>query len=107
MNTDTPTPRTDAKAGKYGFGQNAPNKWADFARQLERELERERELAAEELDQAKAERHALHNRNAAHAQELLDLCATLRAANQRLDADLNNTISLRSMLAFLHPAERT
>jgi hypothetical protein len=37
-NTMSDTPRVDAQSGKLGYGVGAASQWADFAREIEREL---------------------------------------------------------------------
>ena len=68
--SDRPTPDTDAAASPHIGFYSCATVTANFARRLE--IER---------DEAREHRnclHDLHNKNAIHSKELLELCGTLR-----------------------------
>ena len=83
MNTESKTPRTDDQSVRYyddATGTRIEYVAARFARQLERELT----AVAEQRDSLRE----LHNKNAMHSKELLELCGTLRKERDEVQEQL-------------------
>jgi len=82
--SDRPTPDTDAAASPHIGFYSCATVTANFARRLE--IER---------DEAREHRnclHDLHNKNAIHSKELLELCGTLRKERDEARDELSKIL---------------
>ncbi len=96
----TDTPRTDAEEQKQTQRFGCFMVKSDFARTLERENAQLRAEAVK-VTQQRDELHALHNRNAAYAEELRQICRDLRAEAERLRAQAKDTFEYEAQMEEL------